>query len=224
MQDHMELRRDTEKDGNCPKETSDNALPLEPEMHLRSKEHRTTADLPFICEEHRKAFELLTPKGKVYIAAYLETHSLEKVREILGLKTAYRGVVAGRLQEHAKRMGLSSYKELVAGRETLHPKLQRPVKENPTNDLATAAELRELVEKQNYKCNLSGVDLTPDTAALDHIIPITEGGTNHISNLQWLDEQVNRAKGTMTQAAFIEMCNRVTALQNGKLAALPWLC
>lgn len=66
------------------------------------------------------------------------------------------------------------------------------------------------IREQNYRCALSGVLITPKTAHLDHIVPLSEGGDNSIANLQWLHEDVNTAKGTMTQQQFVEMCRLVT--------------
>lgn len=74
---------------------------------------------------------------------------------------------------------------------------------------AFASELRKLIENQGYKCALTGVHLTPNTAELDHITPIKKGGSNEIENLQWVSRQVNRAKGSMLQSEFIEMCRLV---------------
>lgn len=74
---------------------------------------------------------------------------------------------------------------------------------------AFASELRKLIENQGYKCALTGVHLTPNTAELDHITPIKKGGSNEIENLQWVSMQVNRAKGSMLQSEFIEMCRLV---------------
>lgn len=74
----------------------------------------------------------------------------------------------------------------------------------------TAKSLVELIEKQNFRCALSGVELTPDTASIDHKIPISRGGLNDISNLWILEANINRAKNTMTVEEFIQMCRDVT--------------
>ena len=67
----------------------------------------------------------------------------------------------------------------------------------------------KLIEKQKYRCALSGVELTPETAVLDHIVPITEGGGDDIDNLQWVHEEVNRMKGTMDNDQFIKTVKRI---------------
>ena len=75
----------------------------------------------------------------------------------------------------------------------------------------TASELMSLLESQRFMCALSGVAITPRTAALDHNVSVADGGTHAISNLQWLVGDVNRMKGRMSSAAFIEVCRRVVA-------------
>ena len=71
---------------------------------------------------------------------------------------------------------------------------------------ATRVELRALLEQQGYKCALTGRDLDPKTAHVDHVVPIHAGGGSGVDNLQWLDKAVNRAKGTMSLAEFWAMC------------------
>lgn len=73
----------------------------------------------------------------------------------------------------------------------------------------TADEVIRLLKRQDYCCALSGVELTPETAALDHVIPIARGGTHSIRNAQILNKDVNRAKGTLTNAEFIALCRAV---------------
>ena len=74
-----------------------------------------------------------------------------------------------------------------------------------------AKNLLRLLKHQGHRCAPSGRELTPKTAALDHIVPITRGGRHRIENIQALHKQVNRAKGTMTNAEFIGLCRDVAA-------------
>ena len=71
-----------------------------------------------------------------------------------------------------------------------------------------------LLEDQNFRCALSGTELTPDTTALDHILPVSRGGDHLITNAQALTKDINRAKGTMTNDEFIDMCRRVVRWQD----------
>jgi 5-methylcytosine-specific restriction endonuclease McrA len=66
-----------------------------------------------------------------------------------------------------------------------------------------------LLECQQYRCALTGRPLTPDTASLDHIVPVRCGGEHLIENTQVLHKDVNRAKATMTNAEFVQLCREV---------------
>ena len=69
-----------------------------------------------------------------------------------------------------------------------------------------AHEVIDLIEQQDRRCALTGRRLKPKNAALDHITPVSRGGTHQIENAQILDKAVNRAKGTMNNDEFIELC------------------
>lgn len=77
--------------------------------------------------------------------------------------------------------------------------------------MVTAKELRALLEKQNYRCALTGVELTPETTQLDHRVPLSRGGNSELDNFQWLHSTVNQAKNAATNEEFIAMCERVIA-------------
>jgi 5-methylcytosine-specific restriction endonuclease McrA len=66
-----------------------------------------------------------------------------------------------------------------------------------------------LVEKQQFRCALTGRPLTPDQAALDHKVPVCRGGKHDIENAQVLHRDVNRAKGALTNEEFIQLCREV---------------
>lgn len=66
-----------------------------------------------------------------------------------------------------------------------------------------------LIERQGYRCALSGRELTPEAASIDHRIPISRGGAHDLGNVQIVHHQVNSAKGTMTAEEFIALCRDV---------------
>jgi hypothetical protein len=84
------------------------------------------------------------------------------------------------------------------------------------NQNVTKTQLMKLVIQQDYKCALTGWRLTPETASADHIVPIANGGLNAIENIQIVHFLVNRAKGTMENHEFVEMCCAVSSLQSSK--------
>lgn len=76
-------------------------------------------------------------------------------------------------------------------------------------DVLTLEELREILRRQGFRCALTGQQLTPTNFALDHIIPVVDGGDFTASNSQLVLKVVNRAKNTMSEPEFIEMCRQV---------------
>ena len=82
----------------------------------------------------------------------------------------------------------------------------------------TAKAILNLVERQNYRCAISGRELTPQTASLDHILPLARGGEHGIHNLWAVHHQINTAKGTMTLDEFVAMCRDVVRHQKTEVA------
>lgn len=81
---------------------------------------------------------------------------------------------------------------------------------------ASRTELRMLVDRQDRRCSLTGVPLTPDVAELDHIAPVSEGGDNSIDNLQVVHKVVNRMKGAMGNEEFVAWCQLVADRSGGR--------
>jgi 5-methylcytosine-specific restriction endonuclease McrA len=67
--------------------------------------------------------------------------------------------------------------------------------------------LRNLLVAQGFRCAYSGklLVLGPD-ATIDHKIPRSRGGTNEISNLQWVSRRVNNMKTDFTHEEFVRAC------------------
>ena len=76
--------------------------------------------------------------------------------------------------------------------------------------------MKHLVECQGYQCALSGIDLTPESAELDHIVPLTNGGDHVMQNIQIVDVRINRMKGTMSNDEFIDLCVKVAEFAGKK--------
>ncbi len=66
----------------------------------------------------------------------------------------------------------------------------------------TFEQLTELLVKQQFRC--IGCDvLLAENRTIDHIIPLSKGGSNWISNLQWLCGPCNSCKHDRTQEEFL---------------------
>jgi hypothetical protein len=78
----------------------------------------------------------------------------------------------------------------------------------PTGVIKQSSVL-QLLEWQQYRCAMTGRELTPETASLDHIVPVRSGGEHRIENAQVLHRDVNKAKTTMTRDEFIQLCREV---------------
>lgn len=78
-------------------------------------------------------------------------------------------------------------------------------------------KLRQLVEWQGFRCALTGDPITPENCEIDHIVPLSKGGENAMENLQVVLTEVNRAKNTMTQEEFVEMCCKVASPNRSSL-------
>lgn len=79
----------------------------------------------------------------------------------------------------------------------------------------TPADLLDVLEKQHYRCALTGDPIKPDTAAVDHIQPCSRGGKHTKRNIQILHKSVNKIKGAFNNREFIEWCGKVVR-HNGR--------
>ena len=85
--------------------------------------------------------------------------------------------------------------------------------------IVTGKQLKLLLEKQEYRCAYTGELMTPETASLDHVIPLGRDGVDSIENIAIVLQQVNYAKGTMTREEFVEMCGKVWLYHQSQLAS-----
>lgn len=84
-------------------------------------------------------------------------------------------------------------------------------RESHSPEPINARNIRDLLERQGFRCALTGRRLEPQTAALDHIVPVSRGGEHRMENVQILQKQVNRVKHTLTNEEFIALCREVVA-------------
>lgn len=74
-------------------------------------------------------------------------------------------------------------------------------------------ELRQLLDKQEWKCAYTGKFIYPgENASIDHILPISRGGSKtDINNIQWIDIKVNILKNNTTHEEFLDLCRTISA-------------
>ena len=87
--------------------------------------------------------------------------------------------------------------------------LPNPAADVNAQERISASHLRRLLEQQRYRCAMTGRQLTPSTASIDHCVPIARGGRHSPDNLQIVHKDVNAAKNTMTPEEFVAMCVEV---------------
>lgn len=79
----------------------------------------------------------------------------------------------------------------------------------PTYSIETVKNLWSLWKKQRGLCALTGARLNRNNAELDHIVPVSKGGTHEKKNLRWLLGDVNQAKRALTDEQFLLLCRSV---------------
>ena len=122
-------------------------------------------------------------------------------RNVLRHRRAFREVDAGR-----GRINVIAYIAAMSSRRS---------RKRKTEDVSVQ-DLETLLERQDFRCALTGESLTPENVALDHIVPISEGGSFSVANSQLVTRIANRAKHTISQDEFVILCKRVTQTHAGE--------
>jgi CRISPR/Cas system Type II protein with McrA/HNH and RuvC-like nuclease domain len=154
------------------------------------------------CEGFEKEKSLSIAK-KEYLNAYRQSGTAAGAAKIMGVRIA---TAREQLRDISNRLGFERTSDLLGDKES-----SLPLRVSKRKSDATAAKMLDMIKKQEYRCALSGVHLEPSNASVDHIVPVSKGGTDCTFNLQWVDSLVNKAKGTMTNEEFILMCKRVSS-------------
>lgn len=82
------------------------------------------------------------------------------------------------------------------------------------NNITKPYGIKEVVKKlgANPRCYLTGsqIDLSkPQTYSMDHVTPISKGGTNDLDNMELATQSANMAKNDLTVTQFVSLCKRV---------------
>lgn len=90
-----------------------------------------------------------------------------------------------------------------------------PKKKNANKGTSITIEgMRAILIRQQYRCALSGVVLSPDCASLDHITPLSKGGTHTLDNVQIVHPVVNALKGEMASIELIRWARLIASQVN----------
>jgi len=97
------------------------------------------------------------------------------------------------------------------GQSTPRPTSEAVTQPSPGtgSERLTAKRILEMIERQGHRCALTGAVLTPNTASIDHIVPLVRGGKHHPDNAHVVTRDVNRMKGQLTVAEFVGVCRLV---------------
>jgi hypothetical protein len=64
--------------------------------------------------------------------------------------------------------------------------------------------------EQEFRCALTGELLRPgQNASLDHIVPVSKGGTNTPENLRWTTVDANKMRLDLSDEEFFAICRRI---------------
>lgn len=78
-------------------------------------------------------------------------------------------------------------------------------------------KLWDIMLKQNMRCPYTGKELVPGkNASIDHRIPRSRGGSNDVTNLQWVNYTINVMKQDLLHDEFIEVIKLILANVNGR--------
>ena len=162
------------------------------EKCMRDKSHQVLVD---------EAIKILEAEVKLcsICKQYLPLAAFGKKSQILtGFRSACKECRYEKEKESAKK-----YAESVRGKlaSTTNQGNRRELQNKTSNNSITIDMLEALKIKQNNLCAYCNTTLLyhiPKAVHLDHIIPLSKGGTHTIDNVVWACSQCNLTKSTST--------------------------
>jgi hypothetical protein len=129
----------------------------------------------WLLEQAHVAYVAHPEKRLAYMRNYEKTHLKERLQKFLRWLKTPNGIAYNRARKHTRR---------AAGH---------------LNIVAFYIRCAEL----GWHCRICGRELTKETVTIDHVIPVSKGGTNAIENLQPLCRSCNSRKGACSMEEMI---------------------
>lgn len=158
-----------------------------------SKECRVEhTDIEAVRAYHREYKK--TPKAQAYRKAHLDKNREynEKYRRKLGQKPVVK-MSDDQLKANRARYMREWHKTEAGQLAAKARRIARRAREKFAGGKVTAKQLKQLRIDQNNKCAYCGCEL--DKYHIDHVVPISKGGTSDISNLALACPSCNLRKG-----------------------------
>jgi 5-methylcytosine-specific restriction endonuclease McrA len=77
------------------------------------------------------------------------------------------------------------------------------------SDAITPLQLWKIAKQQKCICAISGIKLTAENISIDHIVPVSQGGSNNISNIRLVHAKVNKMRNDYTMEEFLDLCKKI---------------
>jgi 5-methylcytosine-specific restriction endonuclease McrA len=116
--------------------------------------------------------------------------------------------------EEGKRQKLGKKTGVRLKLKTFKRASRKPFTHGAVNNIHTPYTYKDVFDKigENPTCYLTGEPinlLNTESYNLDHIIPVSQGGTNDLSNLQICLKSANQAKGDLSVKDLISLCKKI---------------
>lgn len=81
-----------------------------------------------------------------------------------------------------------------------------------------ARDFYQLLEKQKYRCPVSGRELTPENCMAAHKIPLRNGGEHCLENIYLVTDAVTHIKRHLADSELLELCSDIRQTLGGRRA------